>query len=561
MAKYVLISDTTLIHGYREFPLLDFLPCAPVDKIPGAIYNFLKGPAFPPLPNGELLYAPYALRKVEAGLLKKVSKDTVYVAHPDFLEKAITDDTEVIGVSTMDPLGLGPTTMSYYVLFGGEPYAWVRKEWEDLITRINNARKGKKAKLLVGGPGVLEFTQMREELDRENIDYAFMGEADDIVGDLFQQVAEDNIDSNTFYRGYMYYDDKFRRNLKSDDKIISRAMTGKLYPKLEEIPTIVNPSVKGMIEVMRGCGIGCDFCEVTLRPLRYYTKEMIDKEIEVNLKIGGVTHVWVHSDDIWGYKHDNFFRPNEDELIALFKNIMDTPGVTGTNPTHGRISIPSAYPELLEKLSKIMRAGPDNWIGIQTGLETGSEILAKKHMPNKTMPLRIGVDGSWEEIVWQGVYNETKYYWRSAFTLQVGQPDETEEDLWDTVAMINRLSYSKIDSGRDFEFTVTPLQNVPMGRITAKKLSMDLLNEAQLAVYYASYRHLARMAARRGYDEGAGNFFVRAGTGSIISMGGFLMMKVVENIAKKKGVDIEKVKRYGLETRKEFTSVSQLAHA
>ena len=215
---------------------------------------------------------------------------------------------------------------------------------------------------------------------------------------------------------------------------------------------------------------------------------------------------------------------------------------------------------MIEKLSKVVKAGPKNWIGIQTGLETGSESLAKKHMPNKTMPLKIGVDGSWEEIVWQGVYNETKYYWRSAFTLQVGQPGETEQDLWDTVAMINRLSNSVLDDGRPFEFTVTPLQNVPMGRITSKKYDRGLLNEAELSVYYASYRHLAKMAARR-KSEGEGNVIVRAGTGAIISVGGYMMMKVVEDVARKRGVDLAKVKRYGLEQRKEFSTLSSLAHA
>ncbi len=68
------------------------------------------------------------------------------------------------------------------------------------------------------------------------------------------------------------------------------------------------------------------------------------------------------------------------------------------------------------------------------------------------------------------------------------------------------------------------------------------------------------MASRRGYDQGSGNFFVRAGTGSIISFGG-LMMKVVENIAKKKGINISKVKNYGLENKREFTSISSLALA
>jgi radical SAM superfamily enzyme YgiQ (UPF0313 family) len=42
-----------------------------------------------------------------------------------------------------------------------------------------------------------------------------------------------------------------------------------------------------MIEVMRGCGRGCKFCDVTLRPLRYYPVEKVQKEIEINVKYGG----------------------------------------------------------------------------------------------------------------------------------------------------------------------------------------------------------------------------------------------------------------------------------
>jgi len=31
----------------------------------------------------------------------------------------------------------------------------------------------------------------------------------------------------------------------------------------------------GMVEVMRGCGRGCTFCDVTLRSLRYYPPEKV----------------------------------------------------------------------------------------------------------------------------------------------------------------------------------------------------------------------------------------------------------------------------------------------
>jgi len=554
MTKFVLISDLTLSSNYRDFPLLDFLPCAPSRAIPGSIYRFLKGPGLPALPDGQAKFAPYAIRKIQASLLRKYEAKDIAVAHENHLDQFIRDDTEIIGITTMDPLGIGPTTMSYYVLFGGDMRPWVREEWDTLIKKVNALRRGKKAKLVVGGPGVWEFTVLPEELEKMGIDYVVQGEMDDVAPELFREITENNIDEQVFYRGYMSYDDKFRKIIKKDEHYLARGLTISAYPRLEDIPLITAPTMKGMTEVMRGCGIGCDFCEVTLRPLRYYSPESVAKEIAINTA-AGQNNAWLHSDEIFAYKHGNLYDPNEEALTELMQTVMSVKGLKTANPTHGRISIPAGYPDLIKKLSTILKAGPSNWIGVQTGVETGSDKLAKMHMPNKTLPLKIGPDGTFSEIVWQGVYNETKYYWRPAFTIQVGQEGETAEDLWETISMINVLSNS-YSSGRPFEFTVTPLLNVPLGRIKAHTLNRNVLSVDQLAVYYASYRHLAKMASRDGYGNTNGNFFARAGTGSLIAGGGLLMMKWIERVASKAGVDIDKVKNYSLNGRKEITSLS-----
>ncbi|HIH50314.1 TPA: B12-binding domain-containing radical SAM protein [Candidatus Micrarchaeota archaeon] len=553
MAKCVLISDQTLIYDYRNFPLLDFLPCAPTNSVPSAAYKFLKGKISPPINGGRLKYAPYALRKLEAALLRKYPESEIVVAHPDHLGKFIKEDTEIIGVTTMDPFGLGPVTMSYYALYESKELdAYVRREWEDLMKKIDILRAGKTAKLMIGGPGVWEYMLMPEEIEKHKIDYLFQGELDDVVCELFDQVTQGSIDNNMFSQSYVTYDDTFHRVVKQDSRFLSRGKGLKAFPSIEDIPDIINPSAKGLVEVMRGCGIGCDFCEVTLREIRYYPVDKIVKEIKVNVEKGGPGRAWIHSDEIFAYKHLQNYVPDQDALVEMFKAIMSVKGIRRTNPTHGRISIPSAYPELIQKLSEAMHAGPTNWVGIQVGLETGSDKLALKHMPAKTLPLRIGSDGSWQEIVWKGVYNMNKYYWRPAFTVQVGQMDESDEDNWDTVALINRLSTSTCE-GRPFEFTVTPLLNVPLGRIKSKKFESQL-SPSMLAVYYASYKHLAKMAAMVAQTQEATDPFAKYATAAMIHLGGVLMFKMVERIASKKGVDIRKAKSYGIEGKKEITA-------
>ena len=546
MARFVLVSDTTLARNYRSVPLLDFLASAPTSILPERIYNFLKGPP-PPSQDGRAVIAPYATRKLEASVLKFHKREDVVVAHEDHVADFVDDDTEIIGVSTMDPLGLGPLTMSYAVFFDSPGPAYVYREFVALLARINHARAGKKAKLVVGGPGVWELTVRPEELQKNHIDYAYQGEADDIIGDLFRYVVEDGGENTEFFRGYQTFDESFHKEWKSSSKFISRYQFSKQFPRLEDIPEIVGPSVKGMVEVMRGCGIGCDFCEVTLRPLRYYPPEKVRKELEVNVRAGMDTG-WLHSDEIFAYDHGRNFVPNEDAIANLFSAVMATPGIHRSNPTHGRISIPAAYPDFIRRLSRIMRAGPSNWIGLQIGVETGSDKLASEHMPNKTLPLKVGPDGSWADIVWRGTYVLSTYYWRPAFTVQVGQAGETPEDNWETVALINRLSNSTIENGRPFEFTITPMQNVPLGLLKSMDFSSVKLNPSQLAVYYASYKHLVKIATRDATSASSEqNPLTKYVTGGMMALGAWGMFRVVRNRCRRGGLDVDRVDNYGLE--------------
>lgn len=545
MARFVLVSDTTLSRNYRGVPLLDFLGSAPTDAIPGSVYSFLRGPP-PPAEGGRAALAPYAIRKLEAALLKDHRREDVVVAHEDHVADFIDEDTEIVGVSTMDPLGLGPLTMSYAVFFETAAPAYVQRDFERLIARVNRARSGKKAKLMVGGPGVWEFTIRPEVLAKDGIDYAFQGEADDIASELFRYVEDDSSENTGFFRGYQTFNADFHKEWAPSPRFISRYQFSRQFPKLDEIPEIVGPSVKGMVEVMRGCGVGCDFCEVTLRALRYYPPEKVRRELDVNAA-AGLGNAWLHSDEFFAYEHGRNFVPNEEKLLELMSAVMSTPGIGHTNPTHGRVSIPAAYPELMMKIAAVIRAGPDNWIGLQVGVETGSDRLAGIHMPNKTLPLKVGPDGSWADIVWRGTYVMNTYYWRPAFTVQVGQADETPEDNWDTVALINRLSNSTLPNGAPFEFTITPMQHVPLGLLKSRDFSSFKLNHSQLAVYYASYKHLAKVATRNATrassETGLSSHYI---TGGMIGLGGWGMFQLVKRICRKRGLDLDKADRYGL---------------
>ncbi|MBU4032569.1 MAG: hypothetical protein KKD98_07220, partial [Candidatus Thermoplasmatota archaeon] len=63
---------------------------------------------FAPLrnPDGSAQFVPYGLRKVESLLMDKFGEDNVITANAQDLDNFVGDDTKLICMTTMDPVGL-----------------------------------------------------------------------------------------------------------------------------------------------------------------------------------------------------------------------------------------------------------------------------------------------------------------------------------------------------------------------------------------------------------------------------------------------------------------------
>lgn len=277
-------------------------------------------------------------------------------------------------------------------------------------------------KIVVGGSGALEFTLQPQRLEHLPVDYVIYGEVENCAHMVFREIEEGH---------------DLPRIVNARDYNKKRGLS--VFPRVEEIPNIVGASIHSLVEVMRGCGRNCAFCEPNLRAARYYPLEKIRDEILVNIKYGSRS-AWLQSEDIFLYKlddHKNFF-PNRDALVELFKMVMSIPGVEYSNATHGTISPAAADPGLISDISGIIRSGPDNWIGIQTGLETGSATIFEKWMPLKGKPF---APEEWPDVVFNGtcVFNEN--YWYPVYTMITGLPDETDDDVDDSIRLLERLEH------------------------------------------------------------------------------------------------------------------------
>ena len=436
---------------FRGIAMFGFFTCAPMESVSEFLYDHLFAPYVEALPNGEAKYAQYGLRKVEASLLREFRRDEVIVGHPEYMEKLIGPKTEVVGLNVMDPLGIGPVTTSF--AFGTWVTPFNRVKFRKFVDRINRIRRenGYKFKLVVGGGGAWQLLdeRKREEL---GIDHVVLGEADADAPRAFREIMDGS----------------------------AKEVIRMKPPRVEEIPDIVKPSINSLVEVMRGCGRNCRFCDPNTRRARYMPLDKIKREAMVNLR-GGHKSVWMHSEDVLLYMLEdrkNFY-PNRDAVVELYREVGSLPGVEKFGATHLSLSAVAADEELIPKLSKILGTRPDRWVGVQPGIETGSPELLKRHMANKVKPFSVY---EWPDVVREAIRILNENYWEAVSTLIVGLPGETPEDTQETIELVKTLD--------DTHSVLAPLFFVPMGELRDQKyFTVDFITEKQWELIYVTWKH------------------------------------------------------------------------
>jgi radical SAM superfamily enzyme YgiQ (UPF0313 family) len=420
MAEVLLTADNTLMSDYHQNEFLGFGTCAPPNFIPEWLYGYLF---FPPVQTrkGRPLAAPYGLRKTEAQLLKEGFK--VETASPSRLARFL-DSAKVLGVYVMDPFGLGPASTTLAYIFKKEPY--LAKHFK-LLLKDESIKKAKQngLKIIVGGPGAWQFHYRERAIEDLGIDCVVEGEAENVIGKLFRAAIE-------------------------GDEIPRHYEVGlREAPSLEEIPDIVKPSINGLVEIGRGCCRGCQFCNVTLRSLRWYPIEKINQELSVNLNSGNTT-VCLHAEDVMLYGSKNT-EPRDDKLVQLHELV--TRRCKSISWSHCSLAAVALKPKLISKISELILQN-QAWWGAEVGIETGSSEIAKKIMPAKAHPFKAE---EWYDVVCtgMGLMHDNKLV--PACTLIVGLPEEQEADVLRTMELVDDL--------KGVRSLIVPLFFVPLGKL------------------------------------------------------------------------------------------------
>lgn len=414
--QIVLTASHLEFSDFKLNPFIAFTGGFPSKIIPKGILRKHWYPITKSNEDGSAKFAPYGLRKVEALLKEEFGTDNVVTCTQYNLKKFVGKNTKVIGISTMDPMGIGFVSRTYTSIlgFGKEPLA--AAEFKDLIT--NPILHRCNSKLIVGGSGAWQIK--RAELqDAYKIDTLVIGEGESIVKELFRKAIE-------------------------NEQLPRVAEPGK--PKLSEIPCVGSPALYGVVEITRGCGRGCQFCSPTMRTRYSFPLSKIKKEAELNA-LAGSRMITLQTDDVFLYKCKERFIPNREAVVDLIKTIYEIPGVDFIQPAHAALA-PVVYDtKLVEEIAPMLvertrwRNNGKKVACIEIGIETGSIRLMSRHMRGKTLPYDAK---DWHEIVVQaiGIMNDNDIY--PLATLLMGLPDENESDALATMELIDRMKDLKL---------------------------------------------------------------------------------------------------------------------
>ena len=375
--------------------------------------------------DGSAKYMPAGVRLVERSLLRVYDKGDIVACFPEDLDKFIGPRTRVVAVSTHNPLGVTFAAGVYTSIFGSSKMPINSHYSRELFAQIKSSPYRDNFKVIVGGSGGWQIIQT-DLYDELGVDCVVEGRSE----------STDTLD------------------------LFASAINGEELPKQVDVKhpqdrdAILFPDTRttfGVVEMTTGCGRRCKFCVPDLNPQIDLPKDKIMDAVRANIREGN-KQISLATEDmfIWGQVHTDtpFYFPNRESLLDLYGDVVNTPGVEQHVLSHSTIAPAVVDPVLIKELSELLLPkSPIHFPYLSShpekkalapliGLETGSVRMAKKIMPSKGVPFAID---HWPSIVLEGLRVLNENNWFPAMTLIVGNPDETDEDIMETLDLVYEM--------------------------------------------------------------------------------------------------------------------------
>jgi radical SAM superfamily enzyme YgiQ (UPF0313 family) len=439
----VLTADRTLMAGYRL--LFDgMLAASQTTTAPAPLLHALM---IPPVPvrDGHAVLAPLGLRRVEAALLASgMTAEEVAVVDEAHLADAIGPRTRIVAISAGEPCGRGMNSSTMTAVAGGAIYP--QTAFRHLLSRVRKClAAAPSARVVVGGPGAWQLVSSAAP---DGIDHVITGYCEGNVAALVQTILA--------------------------GEALPRILTGDSVPTAS-IPRIRGGSTMGVVEISRGCGVGCAFCTLARTPMQHLPVDTILADIRTNVA-AGMPDVAALSEDLFRYGARNF-HVNPPALLDLLRRMRAAPGVRLIQIDHANIASVAEYADTELRAVHDLLVGDNrhDFLWVNLGVETASGPLLQ----------RAGAGGKlggiatedWGEASAEQVRRLCRAGFFPLVSLMLGLPGETEDDVQRTLAWVQALREERIAV---FPVLYAPLSGEPT-------ITRDTMTPAHWALIRTSY--------------------------------------------------------------------------
>lgn len=422
--RIVLTADRTLMADYRL--LFDgMLASSQTSGIP----PFVTSDLLMPWKHGSGIRAhtaPLGLRRIEAALLAGgFISDEVAVVDELRLRDAIGPNTAIVAVTSGEPAGHGMNSSTMTEIAGGRIFPQVMFDRLMGKVRENVKASSPNAKIIMGGPGAWQLAGDPERMRSFGIDHVVTGYAEGNAAEIFRALLE--------------------------GRELPRVIQGSPVPA-DAVPCIRGASAMGVVEISRGCGLGCSFCTIARVPMMHLPESTVIADAATNI-MSGMTSIAVLSEDFFRYGA-NGAKANPDAVISLLRNLRKLDGLRLIQTDHANISSIAQYSDDQLQTIHDLLAGDTGcefpWVNI--GVETISGELLKAS--GGLAKMAGGAPSGWGGFAAEQLRRLCRIGFLPMVSLVVGLPGESDDDIRQT------LDWAK--SMADQRITIFPVLYAPI---------------------------------------------------------------------------------------------------